>query len=97
MLGAEPVARALVARAAQARDVLPDTLRSRGTAVDVLALYETLPEQLSEAKRSAVAAADYITFASASTVRNFLTAIEGELPSAARLVSIGPVTSATLE
>ncbi len=96
-LGTEPVARALVARAAQARDVLPDTLRSRGTEVDVVALYETLPEQLSDAKRSAAAAADYITFASASSVRNFLTAIGGEMPSAARLVSIGPVTSATLD
>ena len=96
-LGTEPVARALVARAAQARDVLPDTLRSRGTEVDVVALYETLPEQLSDAKRSAAAGADYITFASASSVRNFLTAIGGEMPSAARLVSIGPVTSATLD
>ncbi len=95
-LGTEPVARALVARAAQARDVLPDTLRSRGATVDVVALYETLPEQLSGAKRTAVAAADYITFTSASTVRNFIAAFDGEPPGAARLVSIGPVTSATL-
>ena len=36
-----PVSRALVARASQARDVLPDALRARGAEVDVLAVYET--------------------------------------------------------
>ena len=43
-----PVSRALVARASQARDVLPDALRARGAEVDVLALYETVAEPLSE-------------------------------------------------
>ena len=35
----------LVARAAEARDVLPDALRERGAEVDVVALYETVREQ----------------------------------------------------
>ena len=39
--------RALIARAAEARDVLPDALRERGAEVDVLALYETVVEPLS--------------------------------------------------
>src|SRR4051812_41032247 len=41
-----PVERALVARAAEGRDVLPDALRERGAEVDVLALYETVAEPL---------------------------------------------------
>ncbi len=42
-----PVKRALVARAAEARDVLVDALRERGAEVDVVALYETVAEPLS--------------------------------------------------
>jgi uroporphyrinogen III methyltransferase/synthase len=37
--------------------------------------------------------ADYLTFTSSSTVRNLLEALDGDLPAAARVVSIGPVTS----
>ena len=92
-----PVERALVARAAEARDVLPDALRERGAEVDVVALYETVASPLSDDQLSAVAAADYVTFTSSSTVRYFLDGA-GELGSRlrARLLSIGPVTSATL-
>jgi uroporphyrinogen III methyltransferase / synthase len=94
-----PVKRALVARAAQARDVLVDALRERGAEVDVVALYETVAEPLSDAQLAAVADADYVTFTSSSTVRFFLESAGGlGLGSGlrARLVSIGPVTSATL-
>ncbi len=88
-----PIKRALVARAAQARDVLPEALRARGAEVDVVALYETVAEELNEEQLAAVAEADYVTFTSSSTVRFFLSA--GARPRG-RLVSIGPVTSATL-
>jgi uroporphyrinogen III methyltransferase/synthase len=91
-----PVRRALVARAARARDVLPDALRERGAQVDVLALYETVGERLTDSERDAVGSADYITFTSSSTVEFFLDAMGGSLPASARLVSIGPVTSAAL-
>ena len=64
-----PVARALVARAAEARDVLPDALRERGAEVDVVALYETVAEPLSDAQLEALGDADYVTFTSSSTVR----------------------------
>ncbi len=96
-LAGVPVSRALVARAAEARDVLVDALRERGAEVDVLALYETVAEPLSEAQLAAVGKADYVTFTSSSTVRFFLDSAGG-LGSRlrARLVSIGPVTSATL-
>jgi uroporphyrinogen III methyltransferase/synthase len=92
-----PVKRALVARAAEARDVLPDALRARGAEVEILALYETVIEPLSPAQIEAVTRADYLTFTSSSTVRNFLAAsggLTGERRP--RLVSIGPVTTATL-
>jgi uroporphyrinogen III methyltransferase/synthase len=89
--------RVLIARAAEARDVLPDELREAGAEVQVLTLYETVREELGEEVRAAVAEADYVTFTSSSTVRNFLEALgtRDEFPRAARVVSIGPVTSAT--
>jgi len=91
-----PVTRALVARAAQARDVLPDALRQRGAEVDVVALYETVAEPLSPSQLTDVGTADYVTFTSASTVRFCFDAIGDRLPARARLLSIGPITSAAL-
>jgi uroporphyrinogen III methyltransferase/synthase len=92
------VKRALVATASGARDVLARALRERGAEVDVLALYETLAEPLPARVLGLARAADYITFTSSSTVRHFLSAAGGEagLSPATRIVSIGPVTSATL-
>ena len=86
--------RVLVARAAEARDVLPDGLRERGAEVEVLALYDTVAEPLSQSQRESLARATHVTFTSSSTVGFFLDG-GGEV-GAARVVSIGPVTSATL-
>ena len=91
-----PVSRALVARAAEARDVLPDALRERGAEVDVLPLYETVADPLSEAELEQVARADYVTFTSSSTVHFFFAAAGAALSERTRLASIGPVTSDTL-
>jgi uroporphyrinogen III methyltransferase / synthase len=85
--------RVLVARAAEARDVLPDALAERGADVDVLALYETVAEALGEDALAALERATYVTFTSSSTVRFFLDS-GGRVPEGARVVSIGPVTSA---
>jgi uroporphyrinogen III methyltransferase/synthase len=90
-----PVRRALVARAAEARDVLPDALRARGAEVDVVALYETVAETLTSEEVERARAADYVTFTSSSTVRYFLDAV-GDVGVRSRLVSIGPVTSVAL-
>ncbi len=87
--------RVLIARAAEAREVLPDALRERGAEVDVVALYETVREDPEPEALERAAAADYVTFTSSSTVRNLLEVIGGGLPAEARVVSIGPVTSAT--
>jgi uroporphyrinogen III methyltransferase/synthase len=98
-LGGVPVTRALVARAREARDVVPDALRERGAEVDVVPVYETVVEELNQEQVADVGAADFITFTSASTVRNFLASIGGadawltRGQSRPRIVSIGPVTS----
>jgi uroporphyrinogen III methyltransferase/synthase len=83
----------LVARAAEARDVLPEALRERGAKVDVVALYETVAEDPDPEVVDAARSADYVTFTSSSTVRNFAAAVGDRFPERARIVSIGPVTS----
>jgi uroporphyrinogen III methyltransferase/synthase len=84
---------ALVARAAEARDVLPEALRERGAEVDVVALYETVREEPAPEAVEAAQDAGYVTFTSSSTVRNLTAALGDRFPAAARVVSIGPVTS----
>ena len=71
--------RVMVARAAEARDVLPDALAERGAQVDVVALYDTVAEPLDDARRAALESADYVTFTSSSTVR-FLMEAAGRVP-----------------
>jgi uroporphyrinogen III methyltransferase/synthase len=85
--------RVLVARAAEARDVLPDALRERGAEVDVLALYETVREEPDAEEVEAAQGADYVTFTSSSTVTNLTAALGDRFPAGARIVSIGPITS----
>jgi uroporphyrinogen III methyltransferase/synthase len=85
--------RVLVARAADARDVIPEHLEGRGAEVDVVALYETVREEPSAEAVEAAQSADYVTFTSSSTVRNLTEALGDRFPSTARIVSIGPVTS----
>jgi uroporphyrinogen III methyltransferase/synthase len=85
--------RVLIARAAEARDVLPDALRERGAEVDVVALYETVCEEPAPEAIEAAQGADYVTFTSSSTVRNLTEALGDRFPTAARIVSIGPITS----
>lgn len=89
--------RVLVARAAEARDVLPEWLREQGAAVDVVALYETVREQPDEEAIAAAQNADYVTFTSSSTVTNLTEALGERFPRVARVVSIGPVTSEAIQ
>ncbi len=97
-LGHESPRRALVVRPREAREVLVDALRERGTHVDVLALYETVAEPLSPETLGALRDCDYVTFTSSSTVRFFLEAVGGAdaLAAPVRSVSIGPATSEAL-
>ncbi|HKZ12533.1 MAG TPA: uroporphyrinogen-III C-methyltransferase [Solirubrobacterales bacterium] len=88
--------RVLVARAAEARDVLPDALKERGAEVDVVALYETVRETPDETAVEAAQGADYVTFTSSSTVKNLTEALGNRFPPNARIVSIGPITSSSV-
>jgi uroporphyrinogen III methyltransferase / synthase len=83
----------LVARAAEARELLPEALRKRGAEVDVVALYETVAEEPDPEALERARDADFITFTSSSTVRNFLQASPNGIPDGAKVISIGPVTS----
>jgi uroporphyrinogen III methyltransferase/synthase len=78
--------RALLPRAAVARDVLPDGLRSRGWTVDVLDVYRT------EHRAPAKVDADVVTFMSPSAVDAYVDANgTDDVPTVA---CIGPVTAA---
>jgi uroporphyrinogen III methyltransferase / synthase len=85
----------LIARASEARELLPRALADRGASVDVVALYETVREDPDPEAIEAARSADYVTFTSSSTVRNLLAAVGDRFPRSARVVSIGPVTSET--
>jgi uroporphyrinogen III methyltransferase/synthase len=89
----------LLARAEQARDVLPQELARLGAIVDEAVAYRTVPEleDVSGAlARFKSEGADLITFTSSSTVENFL-AMKLPLPPQLSTASIGPITSATMK
>jgi len=89
--------RVLVARAEQARDVLPAGLSERGYGVDVLPVYRTVTASPDTAALERVRRGDVdaLSFTSSSTVTN-LCDLLGEVPVRQPLVvSIGPVTSKT--
>jgi uroporphyrinogen III methyltransferase / synthase len=89
--------RVLIARAEEARDLLPRELGALGAIVDVAFAYRTVPEtsDRTEARaRLAAEGADMITFTSSSTVENFL-ALGLPWPAGMEVASIGPITSKT--
>jgi len=90
--------RVLLARAASARAVLPETLAAHGAQVMDVAVYRTLPDGAGAAVvRDALARSevDAVTFTSGSTVASFAERV-GTALGRARSASIGPVTSAAL-
>jgi len=89
--------RILIARAEEARDLLPKELGALGAIVDVAFAYRTVAEtnDRTEARsRLAREGADMITFTSSSTVENFL-ALGLPWPAGMKVASIGPITSKT--
>jgi uroporphyrinogen-III synthase len=94
--------RILIARAAIARDVIPDALRAAGAQVDIVDAYENvLPESAPALLREELARGiDAATFTSSSSVTHLKEAAEKAhitFPFAGvPAVSIGPVTSRTL-
>lgn len=94
--------RFLLARASDAREVIPGVLRRAGATVDIVEAYRnTLPDQASKLLRSALAKRiDAATFSSSSGVTHLAVAAKDAgiaFPLAGvAAVSIGPVTSRTL-
>ena len=89
--------RILIARAEEARDLLPKELGALGAIVDVAFAYRTVAEtrDRTEARsRLAKEGADMITFTSSSTVENFL-GLGLPWPAGMKVASIGPITSKT--
>jgi uroporphyrinogen III methyltransferase / synthase len=89
--------RILIARAEEARDLLPKELGALGAIVDVAFAYRTVAETTDRTEaRSRLAAegADMITFTSSSTVENFL-ALGLPWSQGMQVASIGPITSHT--
>lgn len=91
----------LIVRAAEAREVLPVELRRRGARVQVVPAYRTLQ---SDEDAGAIRAmlregtVHVVTFASSSTVRNFLEMVGPdavELLRGVTVASIGPITAET--
>jgi uroporphyrinogen III methyltransferase/synthase len=86
--------RILIARAATARDVLPDGLRERGWTVEVVDAYRTVAATWSPEQLAAAAGADIVTFTSSSTVTRLLDLV-GSAAVPRIVACIGPVTAAT--
>ncbi len=86
--------RVLMARALEARDVLPDGLSALGWDVHVVPVYQTLQPVLSPSEVQAARSADIVTFTSSSTVRHYvdLVGVDGVPPVVA---CIGPITAET--
>jgi len=90
--------RFLLARAEQARDVLPVELGKLGAIVDQAIAYRTVPETedvTGGIARFKAEGADLITFTSSSTAENFM-ALNLPLPAGLKTASIGPITSKTM-
>jgi uroporphyrinogen-III synthase/uroporphyrinogen III methyltransferase/synthase len=94
--------RVLLARAAIARDVIPDALRAQGAFIDVVDAYQNAipslaPEQLRAALTEHMDAATFTSSSSAAHLAEVARAAGIAFPFAGvRAVSIGPITSATL-
>jgi len=94
--------RVLLARAAIARDVIPDALRAAGAAVDVVDAYRNvMPAAAPELLRAALEKGiDAATFTSSSSVTHLADAARAAgiaFPFAGvKAISIGPITSQTL-
>ena len=102
-VGAEGMrgARVLLARAAEAREVLPDQLTRGGAAVDVVPAYRTVRNTANADELRGLlrdGKIDAVTFTSSSTVRYFLEQVGAEAAERLRgvvVASIGPITADT--
>lgn len=92
----------LLPRAAEARMVLPETLKGAGAEVNVVPVYEAVPVDTNAGEIKTLlekGQLDCISFGSSSTARNFLSFVPADLlrkhPSTL-LAAIGPITAKTI-
>ena len=88
----------LIARAEEAREILPEQLRQTGAKVTVAAAYKTVAalDQADELKTSLAAGKiDWITFTSSSTVKYLSAHLSANDIKRAQVACIGPVTADT--
>jgi|WetSurMetagenome_2_1015567.scaffolds.fasta_scaffold18910_4 uroporphyrinogen III methyltransferase / synthase len=98
-----PGSRVLLARAQQAREVLPEILAQAGIKVEVAPVYQVRkPEAIPAEARPGIDSGDIdiLTFASSATVHNFVALVGREkfqeLAGRALVAAIGPITGDTL-
>lgn len=90
----------LLVRAETTREVVAQSLTKLGAIVDEAIAYRTIPEsgvsggRAGALERFQAEGADVITFASSSSVENFL-ALKVPLPPEIRIATLGPITSKT--
>jgi uroporphyrinogen III methyltransferase/synthase len=94
-------ARVLLARAAEARQVIPEELTRRGAIMDVVPAYRTLRNTANADQLCALlrdGKIDVVTFTSSSTVRHFVDLVGEEASGLLQdvvVASIGPITAGT--
>ena len=87
----------LLARAEQAREILPEGLRQMGATVDIVSAYKTVPVAPAESVRiklSGEGEISWVTFASPSAVDSFVQGFGKEALTKIRIACIGPITAA---
>src|SRR5438270_728994 len=90
----ESGARVLLARAAGARDALPQRLTEHGAQVTVVETYRAVaPAGTRQQLAERISGVDMVTFTSSSAVRNFVEALDGVLSSSVLVACIGPITA----
>lgn len=94
----KPTDKVLLLRAEEANAVLPDSLTAAGIDHTCVSLYHTVvDERKADELSRLIETVDYITFASSSAVRAFVS-MAGSLENVlAKYISIGPVTTKTAE
>ncbi|RNC29721.1 MAG: Uroporphyrinogen-III C-methyltransferase [Candidatus Dichloromethanomonas elyunquensis] len=96
-----PGERILLARAEEAREILPELLKKMGADVSDIPVYKTVPGMADKGellKMLQNRAFHAITFTSSSTVRNFIKMIDGNISllDGIQLYTIGPITTETV-
>lgn len=88
----------LLLRAEEANRVLPDALEEAGISHTCISLYHTvIDERKADELNRLIKMVDYVTFASSSAVRGFVSMVDNLDEVKGKYISIGPVTTKTAQ